>query len=85
MSEASNTESVVSKIATPTPESEWAAIRARRNQLLRATDYTQLPDYPVSDAQKVEVVAYRKALRAIPEQATEPSTLVWPVLPIFLK
>ncbi|AZF30663.1 hypothetical protein C4J89_1172 [Pseudomonas sp. R4-35-07] len=85
MSELSNIENPIFKIATPTPEIEWAAIRARRDQLLRATDFTQLPDYPASDAQRTEVAAYRTALRDIPEQAAEPSALEWPVLPTFLK
>ncbi|MCM2362973.1 MULTISPECIES: tail fiber assembly protein [Pseudomonas] len=74
-----------SPLAYPMPEVEWAAIRARRDQFLRATDFTQLPDHPATDAQRAEVAAYRKALRDIPEQASEPSKLVWPELPTFLK
>lgn len=85
MSETSNAESPSVGIAVPTPEIEWAAVRARRDQLLRSTDFTQLPDYPAADAQRTEVAAYRKALRDIPEQASEPSKLVWPELPTFLK
>lgn len=85
MSEISSNESPSVGIAVPTPEIEWAAIRARRDQLLRSTDFTQLPDYPAIDAQRAEVAAYRKALRDIPEQAAEPSKIDWPVLPAFLK
>lgn len=66
-------------------EFEWAAIRTRRDQLLRATDFTQLPDFPATDEQRAEVAAYRKALRDIPEQGEEPSKVVWPVLPAFVK
>lgn len=67
------------------PEVEWAAIRTRRDQLLRASDFTQLPDFPATDAQRAEVKAYRQALRDIPEQVEKPAELVWPVLPAFVK
>ncbi|MDA3279895.1 phage tail assembly chaperone (plasmid) [Pseudomonas aeruginosa] len=72
-------------MAAAAPEFEWAAIRGRRNQLLRASDFTQLPDFPATDEQRAEVAAYRKALRDIPEQGDEPSKVVWPVLPAFVK
>jgi hypothetical protein len=72
-------------LAVPMPEIEWAAVRTRRDQLLRATDFTQLPDYPATAAQLVQVTAYRKALRDIPEMAEHPSELVWPELPTFVK
>lgn len=72
-------------MAVVTPEFEWAAIRTRRDQLLRATDFTQLPDFPANDEQRAEMAAYRKALRDIPEQGEEPSQVVWPVLPVFVK
>ncbi|KAB0516426.1 hypothetical protein F7R05_01780 [Pseudomonas koreensis] len=67
------------------PEIEWAAIRNRRDQLLRATDFTQLPDYPVTAEQLEHIKAYRKALRDIPETVEQPSELVWPELPSFVK
>ncbi|MGY1918791.1 tail fiber assembly protein [Pseudomonas tolaasii] len=85
MSEIANTENVTPLLATPMPGVEWAAVRARRDQLLRSTDFTQLLDYPATDAQRAEVVAYRKALRDIPEQGGAPSMLEWPELPAFLK
>jgi len=72
-------------LAVPTREIEWAAIRTRRDQLLRLTDFTQLPDYPATDAQRDQVKAYRQVLRDIPEQIEDPSKLVWPVLPTFVK
>ncbi|MGF6672136.1 tail fiber assembly protein [Pseudomonas monsensis] len=82
-------EVVVSGQEIPAPmviaEFEWAAVRNRRDQLLRATDFTQLPDFPATDEQRAEVTAYRKALRDIPEQGAKPSEVVWPVLPAFVK
>ncbi|MFO2462497.1 phage tail assembly chaperone [Pseudomonas sp. 15FMM2] len=82
MSTDSNTEW---PLATPLPEVEWAAIRAQRDQFLRATDFTQLPDFPATDTQRKEVAAYRKVLRDIPEQVEDPLEIVWPLLPAFLK
>lgn len=72
-------------LAVPMPEIEWAAVRTRRDQLLLATDFTQLPDYPATAAQLAEVTAYRKALRDVPEKAEHPDKVVWPSLPAFVK
>lgn len=72
-------------LALPSREIEWAAIRTRRNQLLRATDFTQLPDFPATDAQLAEIKAYRQALRDIPKTDEEPASLLWPVLPDFIE
>ncbi|WP_237235737.1 MULTISPECIES: tail fiber assembly protein [unclassified Pseudomonas] len=85
MSDTAIDQTQTAPLAFPMPEVEWAATRARRDQSLRATDFTQLPDYPATDAQRAEVAAYRKALRDIPEQASDPSKLIWPALPAFLK
>lgn len=49
-----------------TVEEVLAKIRRRRNALLNACDYTQVPDYPASD--KAEWATYRQALRDLPSQ-----------------
>ncbi|AXP01678.1 Phage tail assembly chaperone protein [Pseudomonas sp. 43mfcvi1.1] len=85
MSDTSENNSEGFPLAVPTPDIEWAAVRTRRDQLLRATDFTQLPDYPVTAAQLAQVTAYRQALRDIPEMAEHPDELVWPELPVFVK
>lgn len=85
MSDTPENNSATIALAVPMPEIEWAAIRTRRDQLLRATDFTQLPDYPVTAAQLAQVTAYRKTLRGIPELVENPSELVWPERPDFLK
>jgi len=46
-------------------------VRTRRNQLLSACDYTQLPDN--NDPKKAEWAIYRQALRDLPEQAGFPN------------
>lgn len=64
---------------------EWAAVRAQRDQLLRETDYTQTADAPLSEAQRLEVGAYRQALRDVPEDGPDPFSVVWPERPAYLK
>lgn len=85
MSDTPITDTPAHSLAAPSHEIEWAAIRTRRNQLLREMDFTQLPDYPATDAQRAEVKAYRQALRDLPELIEDPSKLVWPVPPTFIK
>lgn len=53
-------------------------IRAQRNALLAACDWTQLADAP---ADGLAWATYRQALRDIPEQAGFPANVVWPVAP----
>jgi hypothetical protein len=65
--------------STPEPDADaqWAVIRAERNALLAACDWTQLPDAPVDSA---EWATHRQALRVITTQA-DPFNIVWPVEP----
>lgn len=55
-----------------------ATIRADRDTLLTACDWTQVADAPVDQA---AWRAYRQALRDVPEQAGFPSNIDWPVAP----
>jgi hypothetical protein len=57
----------------------WQNIRAKRDKLLAACDYTQLPDYPNNNAAWVE---YRQALRDIPVKFNDPNVVVWPTKPV---
>lgn len=52
--------------------------RAERDKLLKETDWTQLPDAPVSTTEWVE---YRDKLRKIPLQEGFPLDIQWPVKP----
>jgi hypothetical protein len=56
-----------------------AAERCRRDALLVATDWTQLPDVP--EATRNAYTAYRQALRDVPAQEGFPNDIVWPVAP----
>ena len=55
--------------------------RAERNRLLTETDYLMMPDYPLDAEKKAAVLAYRQALRDVPEQEGFPRQIDWPVKP----
>lgn len=61
-----------------TAETEWPLVRAKRNQLLAQSDWTQLPDVPI--ATKEEWAVYRQALRDVTLQP-DPFNITWPVPP----
>jgi len=62
-------------------ESLWSALRAQRNQLLAASDWTQGNDSPLSTESKSAWAAYRAALRDLPNVTTDPSNVEWPSVP----
>lgn len=63
-------------------DAEYAAeVRERRNTLIAETDYLVMPDYPLDEERKAAVLAYRQALRDVPEQAGFPRQIDWPVKP----
>lgn len=54
-------------------------LRRERDRLLAASDYTQMPDAPLTAAQRNAWRSYRQSLRDLP--ATDPASLVWPTAP----
>jgi len=64
--------------AQPSTEELQAEVRAKRNQLLSSSDWTQVIDAPVDQA---AWATYRQALRDISAQAGFPATVVWPTQP----
>jgi hypothetical protein len=54
-----------------------ATIVSNRNSLLADTDYFALSDLVMTS----EMVAYRQALRDVPQQDGFPQTVVWPTKP----
>lgn len=54
--------------------------RVQRNQLIAASDWTQLPDSPISDSARADWAAYRQALRDLTNASDWPST-TWPTPP----
>lgn len=64
-------------------DSAMANIRATRNQLLNACDWTQAVDCNI--AKKTEWATYRQALRDLPSTITEPRTFsAWPNNPDYV-
>ena len=59
-------------------DSVAASIRHQRDNLLAASDWTQVPDAPVDQA---AWAVYRQALRDITTQAGFPHEVTWPVKP----
>lgn len=62
----------------------WALVREQRDRLLRESDYAVMPDYPLTEAQKTDVTAYRQALRDIPQGFESPDAVEWPTRPQVL-
>ena len=57
------------------------ALRVRRNSMLKATDWTQMPDAPLSDKKKAEWKTYRQALRDLPKKYDHPVFCKYPSVP----
>jgi hypothetical protein len=59
--------------------STWGGVKAYREQLLKESDWTQLPDAP---ANKEEWAEYRQKLRDLPELFDDPNSVVFPAKPV---
>lgn len=59
--------------------------RTKRDELLAATDWTQVLDAPIDAATREAYRAYRQALRDIPQQEGFPENITWPELPSVTK
>ena len=57
--------------------------RERRKEALQETDWTQLPDSPLTDSKKAEWRIYRQALRDLPTHSNWPKLEghEWPTPP----
>lgn len=68
---------------TPEPpnyELQWKIVRTMRDQKLQESDWTQLPDVPLTSEQRAEWVTYRQALRDVTNQS-DPFSIIWPTAP----
>lgn len=65
----------------PDYEQMATAVRAKRDALLAASDYTQATDYPSTYAARTAWAEYRQQLRDVTKQAGFPADVVWPVPP----
>ena len=74
-----NSEGYPVSVVPPDPVPTWDTVRAKRNVLLTESDWTDLPNTPLSNKQ--EWLDYRQALRDIPSTFTNPEDVVWPTKP----
>jgi hypothetical protein len=81
---------VVNGVAQQKPKSELDAIAAerataqmkmRRDMLLNASDFTQVPDAPFTSEQQQAWRVYRQALRDLPDNINDIFNIAWPVEP----
>ena len=72
-------------IPEPTLAERSERIRGQRDAKLQETDVYLLSDYPISEAEKAQVIEYRQQLRDLPMQTGFPDEIVWPEKPACLK
>lgn len=65
----------------PEFEETWDGIRTRRNDLLKASDWTQISDSPLNQTEKDSWATYRQTLRDLPQTYQNVEDVVWPVEP----
>lgn len=56
-------------------------VREKRTRDLALSDWTQMPDSPLSDEKKAEWATYRQALRDITADSDFPYSITWPTKP----
>jgi hypothetical protein len=66
------------KLNTP-PVPTWETIRQKRDELIKSSDWIFLPDVALKN--KEAWLAYRQALRDIPQNFKDPSEVIWPEKP----
>ena len=59
---------------------QWFVIRGQRIRKLRASDWSALPDVPMTVEKKSEWETYRQALRDVTTQS-DPFNITWPTPP----
>jgi hypothetical protein len=62
-------------------QQQWFQIRSIRNTYLSESDWTQLPDSPLSEIKKQEWIIYRQSLRDVTNQE-DPFNIEWPTKPV---
>lgn len=63
---------------------DWDKIKRKRNDLLTRSDWTQISDNQLTEAQKAEWRVYRQALRDLPQiysSAEDKYDITWPTPP----
>jgi len=68
-------------IETAYIEQQTNELRVERNKLLLSTDWTQMPDAPLTPEKQIEYANYRQALRDITNNLDDPDDVIWPQKP----
>ena len=60
------------------PKRLWEGIKQKRNQLLKESDWIDLPNSTVNKNKKQEWLNYRQKLRDIPQKFKNSENIKWP-------
>ena len=74
-------DAIVVAMNTPSTEEVIMIRRSERDDLLDASDWTQMADTSLSADDKAAWATYRQALRDVPQQPGFPETIAWPETP----
>lgn len=74
-------DAALSKLAKDKRGTAWNQMRNERDRLLRASDWTQAQDAPLSEGARVAWKSYREALRQLPQNTADPASVEWPLAP----
>ena len=69
-------EKIAQEAASEAAKDYWSGLRMMRDQLLSNSDWTQIPDAPLTETQKTAWQTYRQQLRDLPENIQDPKPLV---------
>lgn len=62
---------------------QWDFLRQKRNEKLAKTDWIVMaPDSNLSEDKKQQWIIYRKELRDLPSNTTDPANPIWPIEPV---
>lgn len=75
------TDEEVKTLLPKSPTLTLADVRNMRDALLEVSDWTQLPDSPLTLEQRSNWASYRQELRDITKHYTNLDELVWPTAP----
>lgn len=76
-----DTPQIIDETPEETDEDRMCELRIIRNNALRSSDWTQMPDAPFTDAKKAEWATYRQELRDITNTYSNCEDVVWPTKP----
>jgi hypothetical protein len=69
-------------ITTPIPDEVfWENLRLQRDTKLQFSDWSQLPDAPLTTIEKTSWATYRQELRDLPANTIDPKQITWPSQP----